>query len=96
MTTKELLHNFAFDIQEGISDDKLGNRTQEVLKELEAMIRNEALDQVKEGVKKLHLKGIDEDRDMHDCTEEEKEHYLLGIDDTCYEVSTLIDNMKIK
>ena len=58
--------------------------------------RNEVLNQVKEVVKKLHLKGIDKDRDMHHCTEEEKEHYLLGIDDTCYEVSTLIDSLKIK
>lgn len=41
MTIQEILHNFAFDVQEGMSDDQIGEQAEHLAKKIEALVRKE-------------------------------------------------------
>lgn len=46
MKTQELLHNFAFDVQEGMSDDQIGEQAEHLTKEIESKIRKDTIEDI--------------------------------------------------
>lgn len=46
MNIQTLLHNFAFDVQEGMSDDQIGERAAGLANEIEALVRKETVEEI--------------------------------------------------
>jgi hypothetical protein len=52
MTIQELLHIFALDVQEGMSDDQIGEQAELLAKKIEALVRKDFIDKAWEYVVK--------------------------------------------
>lgn len=46
MTIQELLHTFAFEVQEGMSDDQIGEQAEHLAKKVETLVRKETIEDI--------------------------------------------------
>ena len=59
MTIQEILHNFAFDVQEGMSDDQIGEQAEHLAKKIEALVRKETIEDILQWGEEINY-GLDE------------------------------------
>lgn len=58
MKTQELLRKFTLDVQEGMSDDQIGEQAEHLSKKIEALVRKETIEDILNVIQEEGLTGV--------------------------------------